>query len=78
VSASLLDQLSKEFAVSPPYFDFESLSEQEKIERKKRCQQLFKMYPSQCKESKITNMECSFILLCNFMLPPQLFEQEFT
>lgn len=34
--ASLLDQLSKEFAVSPPYFDFQSLSEQEKIERKKR------------------------------------------
>jgi len=26
--ASLLDQLSKEFAVSPPYFNFESLSQQ--------------------------------------------------
>jgi len=33
--ASLLDQLSKEFTVSPPYFDFKSLSEQEKIQREK-------------------------------------------
>jgi len=34
--ASLLDQLSKEFAVSPPYFDFtECSSDVEKIERKK-------------------------------------------
>ena len=34
--ASLLDQLSKEFAVSPPYFDFSECSnELEKIERKK-------------------------------------------
>ena len=32
--ASLLDQLSKEFAVSPPYFDFESLSDEEKLEKK--------------------------------------------
>jgi len=34
--ASLLDQLSKEFAVPPPYFDFtKCLSELGKIERKK-------------------------------------------
>ena len=34
--ASLLSQVTKEFAVSPPYFDFTGLCDEEKIARKKR------------------------------------------
>ena len=34
--ASLLSQVTKEFAVSPPYFDFTGLCDEEKLQGKKR------------------------------------------
>ena len=37
---SCLDQLKKEFAVSPPYFDFTKLFEIEKLDRNSKIRQI--------------------------------------
>ena len=60
--ASLLDQLSKEFAVSPPYFDFESLSDREKIEKRNEINEFLRFTLPNAK--KILPQTWNMVLFC--------------